>query len=195
MFQFKVVSRGPWINRPSSTVPRIYHQPIRPPFLNPWLGAPDMRLRDIPVLHLRYKKKIRNYNIQMKFHFLRIFRIGHIWANLTNVFVFWQSRGAGNPLYPYTYPQKVLMSTPIQIAQPSQYPVHPDVRLRRLPFFDMLGELLKPSSLVPQGSMRIQENTFVFHLTPSQATDIAASRDCRAGSKMDYTVQVSFTCK
>ena len=29
----------------------------------------------------------------------------------------------------------------------SSYPVHPDVRLKRLPFFDLMGELLKPSSL------------------------------------------------
>ena len=29
----------------------------------------------------------------------------------------------------------------------SQVPVHPDVRLKRLPFYDVLGELLKPSSL------------------------------------------------
>lgn len=76
--------------------------------------------------------------------------------------------------------------------QPSQYPVHPDVRFKKLPFFDMLGELLKPSSLTPQGTMRLQESTFVFHLTPQQSTDIASSRDCRAGSKMDYTVQVKF---
>lgn len=40
--------------------------------------------------------------------------------------------------------------------------------------------------------MRLQENTFMFHLTPQQSTDVASSRDCRAGSKMDYTVQVHF---
>ncbi|XP_012235761.1 E3 SUMO-protein ligase PIAS3 isoform X3 [Linepithema humile] len=90
---------------------------------------------------------------------------------------------------PYQYPPKVL-SAPLQIQPTSQYPVHPDVRLKKLPFFDLLAELLKPSSLMPQGSMRMQENTFVFHLTPQQATDIAASRDCRAGGKMDYIVQV-----
>ncbi|XP_053984379.1 E3 SUMO-protein ligase PIAS2 isoform X2 [Hylaeus anthracinus] len=90
---------------------------------------------------------------------------------------------------PYPYPPKVLPS-PLQIQPRSQYPVHPDVRLKKLPFFDLLGELLKPSSLMPQGSLRLQENTFMFHLTPQQSTDIASSRDCRAGSKMDYTVQV-----
>ena len=29
----------------------------------------------------------------------------------------------------------------------SQVPIHPDVCFKRLPFYDMLGELLKPSSL------------------------------------------------
>lgn len=96
---------------------------------------------------------------------------------------------AYNPYQQSVYPTKVLPS-PLQIQPTSQYPVHPDVRLKKLPFFDLLGELLKPSSLMPQGSIRLQENTFLFHLTPQQATDIASSRDCRAGSKMDYVVQV-----
>ncbi|XP_050465406.1 E3 SUMO-protein ligase PIAS2 isoform X1 [Cataglyphis hispanica] len=99
------------------------------------------------------------------------------------------TRTANTGYNPYQYPTKVLPA-PLQIQPTSQYPVHPDVRLKRLPFFDLLGELLKPSSLMPQGSMRIQENTFLFHLTPQQATDIASARDCRAGSKMDYVVQV-----
>lgn len=101
-----------------------------------------------------------------------------------------QQRGAG-AVYPYPYPQKVLpMQTSLQMQQPNQYPVHPDVKFKKLPFFDLLGELLKPSSLTPQGTMRMQENTFLFHLTPQQSSDIASSRDCRQGSKMDYTVQV-----
>ncbi|XP_072767818.1 E3 SUMO-protein ligase PIAS2 isoform X5 [Anoplolepis gracilipes] len=98
-------------------------------------------------------------------------------------------RTASTGYNPYQYPTKVLPA-PLQIQPTSQYPVHPDVRLKKLPFFDLLGELLKPSSLMPQGTMRLQENTFLFHLTPQQATDIASSRDCRAGSKMDYVVQV-----
>ncbi|XP_018360488.1 PREDICTED: E3 SUMO-protein ligase PIAS2 isoform X1 [Trachymyrmex cornetzi] len=96
---------------------------------------------------------------------------------------------AYSPYQQSVYPAKVLPG-PLQIQPTSQYPVHPDVRLKKLPFFDLLGELLKPSSLMPQGTLRLQENTFLFHLTPQQATDIASSRDCRAGSKMDYVVQV-----
>lgn len=72
----------------------------------------------------------------------------------------------------------------------NSYPVHPDVKLKRLPFFDMLGELLKPSTLVPQGSQSVQEGGFVFHLTPQQATDIGMSRELRPGLKMEYFIQV-----
>ncbi|GLH04161.1 Uncharacterized protein GBIM_09933 [Gryllus bimaculatus] len=72
----------------------------------------------------------------------------------------------------------------------SSYPVHPDVKLKRLPFFDLLGELLKPSTLAPQGSQSLQEGGFVFHLTPQQATDIGTSRELRPGCKMEYVIQV-----
>ncbi|XP_069691208.1 E3 SUMO-protein ligase PIAS2 isoform X2 [Periplaneta americana] len=92
-------------------------------------------------------------------------------------------------IYPnnmYQYQPKA--SPPASSA--SSYPVHPDVRLKRLPFFDLMGELLKPSSLVPQGNQRLQEGNFVFHLTPQQATDIASSRDLRPGTKMEYAIQV-----
>ncbi|CAH1098553.1 unnamed protein product [Psylliodes chrysocephalus] len=70
------------------------------------------------------------------------------------------------------------------------YPIHPDVKFRRLPFYDVLADLLKPSSLVPQSTQRMQEGTFYFHLTPHQATDVASSRDIRPGVKCDYVKQV-----
>ncbi|XP_076443846.1 E3 SUMO-protein ligase PIAS2-like isoform X2 [Babylonia areolata] len=72
----------------------------------------------------------------------------------------------------------------------SAIPVHPDVRFKRLPFYDILGELLKPTSLMPKNNSRFQESYFVFHLTPQQAQDIAMSRDFRPGTKCEYTVQV-----
>ncbi|XP_071516827.1 E3 SUMO-protein ligase PIAS4-like isoform X8 [Panulirus ornatus] len=71
----------------------------------------------------------------------------------------------------------------------SSYPINPDVKLKKLPFYDILAELLKPSSLAPQGSGRYQESTFTFSLTPHQANKIANSRDLRPG-KQDYSVQV-----
>ncbi|XP_052793896.1 E3 SUMO-protein ligase PIAS2-like isoform X2 [Mya arenaria] len=69
-------------------------------------------------------------------------------------------------------------------------PVHPDVRFKPLPFFDIMGELLKPTSLSPKGISRYQETYFVFHLTPQQAQDIAMSRDFRPTAKWEYTAQV-----
>lgn len=72
----------------------------------------------------------------------------------------------------------------------NSYPIHPDVKLKRLPFFDILADLLKPSSLIPQNNQRMQESTFYFHLSPQQATDIAGSRDIRPGSKCEYIKQV-----
>lgn len=77
-------------------------------------------------------------------------------------------------------------------ALPAQqtFPVHPDVKLKKLPFFDTLAELLRPSSLAPQSGSRYHEAGFVFHLTPQQATDVAGSRDARPGSKIDFTIQI-----
>jgi len=43
------------------------------------------------------------------------------------------------------YPQKSYQSMPSSV--PMQYPVYPDVKFKLLPFYDVLGELLKPSSL------------------------------------------------
>lgn len=70
------------------------------------------------------------------------------------------------------------------------FPVHPDVRLKKLPFFDSIAELLRPSTLMPQGSARYHDTNFVFHLTPIQATEIASSRDARPGSKIDFVNQI-----
>ena len=96
-----------------------------------------------------------------------------------------------NPLYAaYPYGEPKAMTMAGMSLAPAQYPVHPDVKFKKLPFFDHMGELLRPSSLVPQNNVRLQENSFLFHLTPQQATDIASSRDCRPGAKMEYSVQV-----
>ncbi|KAK3098611.1 hypothetical protein FSP39_021211 [Pinctada imbricata] len=69
-------------------------------------------------------------------------------------------------------------------------PVHPDVKMKLLPFYDCLSELMKITSLAPRGSNKFQENSFSFHLTPQQAQDIAMSRDFRPGSKFDYNTQI-----
>ncbi|BFY97270.1 hypothetical protein BsWGS_00309 [Bradybaena similaris] len=76
------------------------------------------------------------------------------------------------------------------LPQPPPIPVNPDVKLKHLPFYDVLAEIMKPSSLIPKNSARMQETLFVFHLTPQQAQDITMSRDFRPGAKNEYTVQV-----
>lgn len=76
------------------------------------------------------------------------------------------------------------------IGATSNYPVHPDVRLKKLAFFDNMGTLLKPSTLIPNGQNRVNEQAFQFHLTPTQATEIASHRDMRNTSKPEHVVQV-----
>lgn len=57
-------------------------------------------------------------------------------------------------MYPYPqYPTATNQQSPMV----NNYPIHPDVKLRRLPFYDILADLLKPSSLVPQSNQRMQE--------------------------------------
>ncbi|XP_043937991.1 E3 SUMO-protein ligase PIAS2 isoform X2 [Protopterus annectens] len=77
----------------------------------------------------------------------------------------------------------------MQQLSPSIPPVHPDVHLKSLPFYDVLDVLLKPSSLV-QNNQRFQEKFFMFALTPQQVREICISRDFLPGGKKDYTVQV-----
>uniref|UniRef100_T1JE32 Protein inhibitor of activated STAT n=1 Tax=Strigamia maritima TaxID=126957 RepID=T1JE32_STRMM len=90
---------------------------------------------------------------------------------------------------PLDYSAKDL--NPHHTTTSNNYPVHPDVKFKRLPFYDVLGELLKPATLVPSSSSRFQENNFMFHLTPQQASDITLSRrDMRPTAKLEYAVQV-----
>ncbi|XP_058851453.1 E3 SUMO-protein ligase PIAS1-like isoform X1 [Acipenser ruthenus] len=69
------------------------------------------------------------------------------------------------------------------------HPVHPDVKLQKLPFYDMLDELIKPTSLASDNSQRFQETCFAFALTPQQVQQISSSMDI-SGTKCDFTVQV-----
>ncbi|XP_076322556.1 E3 SUMO-protein ligase PIAS1-like [Tachypleus tridentatus] len=87
--------------------------------------------------------------------------------------------------YDYTSP-KHAVSSDQSLYNMGKYPLHSDVRLKPLPFYDVLAELLRPSSLLPKKPGRFQEDTFAFHITPQQAHDIAMSR---TGSK-DYGIQV-----
>ncbi|XP_068172164.1 E3 SUMO-protein ligase PIAS1-like isoform X2 [Antennarius striatus] len=69
------------------------------------------------------------------------------------------------------------------------HPVHPDVKLQRLPFYDMLDELIKPTTLASDNSQRFQETCFAFALTPQQVQQISSSMDI-SGTKCDFSVQV-----
>ncbi|XP_010774578.1 E3 SUMO-protein ligase PIAS1-like isoform X2 [Notothenia coriiceps] len=69
------------------------------------------------------------------------------------------------------------------------HPVHPDVKLQRLPFYDLLDELIKPTSLASDNSQRFQETCFAFALTPQQVQQISSSMDI-SGTTCDFSVQV-----
>ncbi|XP_038670798.1 E3 SUMO-protein ligase PIAS1 isoform X3 [Scyliorhinus canicula] len=71
----------------------------------------------------------------------------------------------------------------------SLHPVHPDVKLQKLPFYDILDELIKPTSLASDNGQRFQETCFAFALTPQQVQQISNSMDI-SGTKCDFTVQV-----
>ncbi|XP_055321252.1 E3 SUMO-protein ligase PIAS2 isoform X2 [Sitodiplosis mosellana] len=82
-------------------------------------------------------------------------------------------------------------TVPPQPGVTQNLPQHPDVRLKKLAFFDVMATLLKPSTLIPtSNSQRMQEGTYYFHLTPQQATDIASNRDIRNSQKIEHIIQV-----
>ncbi|XP_028812819.1 E3 SUMO-protein ligase PIAS1 isoform X2 [Denticeps clupeoides] len=96
--------------------------------------------------------------------------------------------GAPSPLLPIS-----LLGPKHELGLPhlpaALHPVHPDVKLQRLPFYDVLDELIKPTSLASDNSQRFQETCFAFALTPQQVQQISSSMDI-SGTKCDFTVQV-----
>lgn len=73
----------------------------------------------------------------------------------------------------------------------SQMLHHPDVRLKHLPFYDVLGEIVKPFTLVPRTSAKQQEMRVNFCLNEQQVQDITLSRVMRGSpDRVDYTVQL-----
>uniref|UniRef100_H3CC08 Protein inhibitor of activated STAT, 2 n=1 Tax=Tetraodon nigroviridis TaxID=99883 RepID=H3CC08_TETNG len=74
---------------------------------------------------------------------------------------------------------------------PLIHPVHPDVQMKPLPFYDVLDVLIKPSSLGAGTAQRYhQEKFFVFALTPQQVREVCISRDFLPGGRRDYMVQI-----
>uniref|UniRef100_A0A8B9JZD3 E3 SUMO-protein ligase PIAS2 n=2 Tax=Astyanax mexicanus TaxID=7994 RepID=A0A8B9JZD3_ASTMX len=79
----------------------------------------------------------------------------------------------------------------MQQPNPLMPPVHPDVQMKSLPFYDVLDVLIKPSSLGPSTVQRFhQEKYFIFALTPQQVREICISRDFLPGGRRDYMVQI-----
>ncbi|XP_029436264.1 LOW QUALITY PROTEIN: E3 SUMO-protein ligase PIAS3 [Rhinatrema bivittatum] len=70
------------------------------------------------------------------------------------------------------------------------HPVHPDVKMKRLPFYDVYDELIKPTTLASTSNQRFEEAHFTFALTPQQVQQVFTSREILPGPKCDYTVQV-----
>jgi hypothetical protein len=102
-----------------------------------------------------------------------------------------QGRNPYNAGYPAAAPPSMYNSA-YQVAPTRSLPVHPNVVLSKLPFYDLHAELLKPATLVAHGGNRFQDAQFQFLLTPSQATSIAANRDIQIGSRLDYLNQVLY---
>ncbi|NXX81504.1 PIAS3 ligase, partial [Urocolius indicus] len=69
-------------------------------------------------------------------------------------------------------------------------PLRPDVTMRRLPFYHVCDELIKPTTLASTSSQRFEEAHFTFALTPQQVQQILTSREIFPGAKCDYTTQV-----
>ncbi|XP_028270759.1 E3 SUMO-protein ligase PIAS2 [Parambassis ranga] len=85
------------------------------------------------------------------------------------------------------------IETSMNIQQPAPLipPVHPDVQMKSLPFYDVLDVLIKPSSLGVSTAQRYhQEKYFVFALTPQQVREVCISRDFLPGGRRDYMVQI-----
>ncbi|KAK9516618.1 hypothetical protein VZT92_024538 [Zoarces viviparus] len=98
------------------------------------------------------------------------------------------SHGSASPLLPVS-----LLGPKHELGLPhlpsALHPVHPDVKLQRLPFYDVLDELIKPTSLASDNSQRFQEACYAFALTPQQVQQISSSMDI-SGTKCDFAVQV-----
>ncbi|KAM4872587.1 E3 SUMO-protein ligase PIAS3 isoform 3-T3 [Thomomys bottae] len=78
----------------------------------------------------------------------------------------------------------------VDMHPPLPQPVHPDVTMKPLPFYEVYGELIRPTTLASTSSQRFEEAHFTFALTPQQVQQILTSREVLPGAKCDYTVQV-----
>uniref|UniRef100_A0A8C5LYV0 RING-type E3 ubiquitin transferase n=2 Tax=Leptobrachium leishanense TaxID=445787 RepID=A0A8C5LYV0_9ANUR len=69
-----------------------------------------------------------------------------------------------------------------------------EVRLVKLPFYDVVDELLKPTELVAQNSEKLQDSPCVFVLSPRQVDLIKNSRDLHPGVKsVQVVLRICYT--
>lgn len=69
-------------------------------------------------------------------------------------------------------------------------PTNPDVKFIPLPFYDTIDILYKPTSLQQKTMSGFQDQSIVYHLTPSQTQLITNSRSYHIRSMTEYAVQV-----
>ncbi|GFS72398.1 hypothetical protein NPIL_505771 [Nephila pilipes] len=74
---------------------------------------------------------------------------------------------------------KHMLAPPAHLNVMPQYPVNPDVKFKELPFYDVISELMKPTSLVTLPNERFQERDFQFCLTPQQVLDLQSNTDAQ----------------
>ena len=81
-------------------------------------------------------------------------------------------------------------STMATTSTSKPYPQHPDVIMKKLPFYVQQDILLKPSSLQPTSTKgKYFEQSYLFYLTPSQSKLISNSKKM-VNSRMEYRQQV-----
>ncbi|XP_033633969.1 E3 SUMO-protein ligase PIAS2-like [Asterias rubens] len=90
------------------------------------------------------------------------------------------SSSSNPPLPSYPGTMNIHQNVPHELlggsCQPQ--PFHPDVKLKLLPFYDVLGELVKPTGLMPPVGNKFREvhRTVFFHFTPAQTQQIIEQR-------------------
>ncbi|KAM9329725.1 E3 SUMO-protein ligase PIAS4 [Gastrophryne carolinensis] len=77
---------------------------------------------------------------------------------------------------------------------PPKVMTKPEVRLVKLPFYDVVDELLKPTELVAQNGEKLQDSPCVFVLSPRQVDLIKNSRDLHPGTKsVQVVLRICYT--
>lgn len=84
----------------------------------------------------------------------------------------------GIPNYVQTLNHQMMRSVPALNVMP-QYPVNPDVQFKELPFYDVLNDILKPTSLVPpyRNDGLLVQKDLIFNLGPQDLRELESNTD------------------